>query len=79
MNSEVNIKYVLGLEKQADNTLQIVKIDIPQSSDIIEELEAMLENPNKNLYDMSSYFFAMLTLLKIVIIIVYQRNIISPI
>ena len=36
MNSEVNIKYVLGLEEQADKTLQIVKIDIPQSSDIIE-------------------------------------------
>lgn len=57
MNSEVNIKYVLGLEEQADKTLQIVKIDIPQSSDIIEELEAMQENPNKNLYDMSSYFY----------------------
>lgn len=57
MNSEVNIKYVLGLEEQAGKTLQIVKIDIPQSSDIIEELEAMQENPNKNLYDMSSYFY----------------------
>ena len=57
MNSEVNIKYVLGLEEQADKTPQIVKIDIPQSSDIIEELEAMQENPNKNLYDMSSYFY----------------------
>lgn len=79
MNSEVNIKYVLGLEEQAGKTLQIVKIDIPQSSDITEELEAMQENPNKNLYDMSSYFTTMLILLKIVIIIVYQRNIISPI
>ena len=57
MNSEVNIKYVLGLEEQADKTLQIVKIDIPQSADIIEELEAMQENPNKNLYDMSSFFY----------------------
>lgn len=57
MNSEVNIKYVLGLEEQSDKTFQIVKIEIPQSSAIIKELEAMIEDPNKNLYDMSSFFY----------------------
>ncbi len=57
MCSEVNIKYVLGLEEKQDKTLQIVKIDIPQSTDIIEELEAMQENPDKTLYDMSSFFY----------------------
>ena len=57
MQSEVNIKYVLGLEEKQDKTLQMVQIDIPQSSVIIEELEAMQENPNRNLYDMSSYFY----------------------
>lgn len=57
MNSEVNIKYVLGLEEQSDKTLQMVKIEIPQSSAIIKELEAMIEDPNKNLYDMSSFFY----------------------
>lgn len=57
MQSEVNIKYVLGLEEKQDRTLQMVQIDIPQSSVIIEELEAMQENPNRNLYDMSSYFY----------------------
>lgn len=57
MNSEVNIKYVLGLEEQSDKTLQMVKIEIPQPSAIIKELEAMIEDPNKNLYDMSSFFY----------------------
>lgn len=57
MNSEVNIKYILGLEEQKDKTLQVIKIDIADSSVIIEELEAMQENPNRNLYDMSSYFY----------------------
>ena len=58
MQSEVNIKYVLGLEEKKDKTLQIIQIAIPQSSVIIEELEAMQENPNRNLYDMSSYFYS---------------------
>lgn len=57
MQSEVNIKYVLGLVEKRDKTLQMVQIAIPQSSVIIEELEAMQENPNRNLYDMSSYFY----------------------
>lgn len=57
MQSEVNIKYVLGLEEKQDKTLQMVQIDRPLSSVIIEELEAMQENPNRNLYDMSSYFY----------------------
>lgn len=57
MQSEVNIQYVLGLEEKQDRTLQMVQIDIPQSSVIIEELEAMQDNPNRNLYDMSSYFY----------------------
>lgn len=57
MQSEVNIKYVLGLEEKKDKTLQMVQIAIPQSPVIIEELEAMQENPNRNLYDMSSYFY----------------------
>lgn len=57
MTSDVNIKYVLALEEQKDLTLQMVKIDIHQSSVTIEELEAMVENPNRNLYDMASYFY----------------------
>lgn len=57
MESEVNLKFVLGLEEQPDKTLQMVKIDIPQSNDIIKDLESMQEDPNKNLYDMSSYFY----------------------
>lgn len=57
MQSEVNIKYVLGLEEKKDKTLQMVQIAIPQSPVIIEELEAMQENPNRNLYDMTSYFY----------------------
>ena len=64
MNSEVNIKYVLGLEEQSDKTLQMVKIEIPQSSAIIKELEAMIEDPNKNLYDMSSFFYNHVTPIK---------------
>ena len=56
MESEVNLKFVLGLEEQPDKTLQMVKIDIPQSDDIIKNLESMQENPNKNLYDMSLYY-----------------------
>lgn len=57
MESEVNLKFVLGLEEQPDKTLKMVKIDIPQSTDIIKNLESMQEDPNKNLYDMSSYFY----------------------
>lgn len=57
MQSEVNIKHVLGLEENPDKTLQLVQIEIPQSSNIIKELEAMMESPSKNLYDMNSYFY----------------------
>lgn len=57
MQSKVNIKYVLGLEEKQDRTLQMIQIEIPQTSVIIEELYAMQESPDRNLYDMSLYFF----------------------
>lgn len=57
MDEQVNIDVVLCLEEQSDLTLLMRQIEIPKSTAIIEELETMQEDPNRNLYDMSTYFY----------------------
>lgn len=54
--SQVNEKYVLTLVENSDATLSVRRMDIPSSEVPIAELEAMVDNPNRTIYDMSSYF-----------------------
>lgn len=56
--SEVNEKYVLTLVENSDATLSVRKMDIPSSEVPIAELQAMVENSNRTVYDMSSYFYS---------------------
>ena len=56
--SEVNEKYVLALVENSDTTLSVRRMDIPSSEVPIAELEAMVDNPNRTVYDMSSYFYS---------------------
>lgn len=56
--SQVNEKYVLTLVENKDTTLSVKKMDIPGSEVPIAELEAMVDNPNRTVYDMSSYFYS---------------------
>ena len=55
--SGINEKYVLTLVENSDTTLSARKIYIPSSNVPIAELEAMVDNPNRTVYDMSSYFY----------------------
>ena len=57
-NSQVNEKYVLTLVENSDATLSVRRMDIPSSEVPIAELEAMVDNPNRTIYDMSSYFYS---------------------
>ena len=59
--SQVNEKYVLTLVENRDATLSVKRMDIPSSEVPIAELEAMAENPNRTVYDMSSYFYSVFT------------------
>ena len=56
--SQVNEKYVLTLVENSDATLSVRRMDIPSSEIPIAELEAMVDNPNRTVYDMSSYFYS---------------------
>lgn len=56
--SQVNEKYVLILVENSDATLSVRRMDIPSSEVPIAELEAMVDNPNRTIYDMSSYFYS---------------------
>ena len=56
--SEVNEKYVLTLVENSDATLSVRKILIPNSEASIAELYDMVKNPDRTLYDMSSYFYS---------------------
>ena len=56
--SQVNEKYVLTLVENSDATLSVRRMDIPSSEVLIAELEAMVDNPNRTIYDMSSYFYS---------------------
>ena len=56
--SQVNEKYVLTLVENSDATLSVRRMDIPSSEVPIAELEAMVDNPNRTVYDMSSYFYS---------------------
>ncbi len=56
--SQVNEKYVLALVENSDTTLSVRRMDIPSSEVPIAELEAMVDNPNRTIYDMSSYFYS---------------------
>ena len=56
--SQVNEKYVLTLVENSDATLSVRRMDIPSSEVPIAELEAMVDNPNRTIYDMSSYFYS---------------------
>ena len=56
--SEVNKKYVLTLVENSDATLSVRQMDIQSSEVPIAELQAMVENPNRTVYDMSSYFYS---------------------
>lgn len=58
VKSQVNEKYVLALVENSDATLSVKKMDIPSSEVPIAELEAMVDNPNRTVYDMSSYFYS---------------------
>ena len=56
--SQVNEKYVLALVENSDATLSVRRMDIPNSEVPIAVLEAMVDNPNRTIYDMSSYFYS---------------------
>ena len=56
--SPVNEKYVLALVENSGATLSVRRMDIPSSEVPIAELEAMVDNPNRTIYDMSSYFYS---------------------
>ena len=56
--SHVNEKYVLTLVENSDATLSVRRMDIPSSEVPFAELEAMVDNPNRTIYDMSSYFYS---------------------
>lgn len=56
--NQVNEKYVLTLVENSDATLSVRRMDIPSSEVLIAELEAMVDNPNRTIYDMSSYFYS---------------------
>lgn len=58
VKSQVNEKYVLALVENSDATLSVKRMDIPSSEVPIAELEAMVDNPNRTVYDMSSYFYS---------------------
>lgn len=58
VKSQVNEKYVLALVENSDATLSVNRMDIPSSEVPIAELEAMVDNPNRTVYDMSSYFYS---------------------
>ena len=57
--SQVNEKYVLALVENSDATLSVRRMDIPSSEVPIAKLEAMVDNPNRTVYDMSSYFYSL--------------------
>ena len=57
--SQVNEKYVLALVGNSDTTLSVRRMDIPSSEVPIAKLEAMVDNPNRTVYDMSSYFYSL--------------------
>ena len=56
--SQVNEKYVLALVENSDATLSVRRMDIPSPEVPIAELEAMVDNPSRTVYDMSSYFYS---------------------
>ena len=58
VKSQVNEKYVLALVENSDATPSVKRMDIPSSEVPIAELEAMVDNPNRTVYDMSSYFYS---------------------
>ena len=58
VKSQVNEKYVLALVENSDATLSVKRMDIPSSEVPIAELEAMVDKPNRTVYDMSSYFYS---------------------
>lgn len=62
VKSQVNEKYVLALVENSDATLSVKRMDIPSSEVPIAELEAMVDNPNRTVYDMSSYFYSVFLL-----------------
>ena len=57
--SQVNENYVLELVENSDTTLSVRRMDIPSSEVPIAKLEAMVDNPNRTVYDMSSYFYSL--------------------
>ena len=72
--SEVNEKYVLTLVENSDATLSVRKMDIPSSEVPIAELQAMVENSNRTVYDMSSYFYSVFLLKSRLLLFVIQVN-----
>ena len=59
--SQVNEKFVITLVENCDSTLSVRRMDIPGSEVFIAELEAMVENPNRTIYDMSSYLYSVIS------------------
>lgn len=49
--------YILAI-KQNNNLLECVKIPCTRPQALISELKAMVENPNRTIYDMQCHFFA---------------------
>lgn len=62
--SQVNEKYVLALVENSDATLSVRRMDIPSSEVPIAELEAMVDNPNRTVYDMSALINEILSMNK---------------
>ena len=56
--NQVNEKYVLALVENSDATLSVKRMDIPSSEVFIAELGAMVDNPNRTIYDMAAYFYS---------------------
>ena len=49
---------MLALVENSDTTLSVRRMDIPSFEVPIAELKAMVDNPNRTVYDMSSYFYS---------------------
>ena len=62
--NQVNEKYVLALVENSDATLSVKRMDIPSSEVFIAELGAMVDNPNRTIYDMAAYFYSVFSRFK---------------
>lgn len=55
--SEINDKYILALSENEKGYLQVIQIPIDNSEVIEKKLLAMVDNPNRNFWDIYSTFF----------------------